>query len=394
MSTAELMDIPELPLIAGPEVYADARKKSWVGKSVRGFEVLTFDQGWEIMSSKEFDIGGGFGVVLDAVGLTSGPYREEWDKQIVCNEGEMRTKMRQPYMRLLKPQQVAKLQGDVRAIIHGILDDIEDPTDVDFMAQIAWRLPTQLYCDLISAPREMAPWIGRVTESINPPLLMLDKDRLPESEAAYWEGLEFIEKHIDEKRNNLGDDFTSELIRCELEGLISHDEVKTVAMSLLIASMDNTLHQMGLTFGTLLEDRSRWEHVLAKPTAAPQAAEETYRLCPRFAVIARHASKDIEVNGFTFPANNWIWISTRSGGRDESRFEDANNFKMGRPASRALMFGSNHYSCLGATLARLEITETMKIIAERFPNIHLKEEWRKVEGPMVTECEHLRVSLV
>ena len=67
---------------------------------------------------------------------------------------------------------------------------------------------------------------------------------------------------------------------------------------------------------------------------------------------------------------------------------------MGRPASRALMFGSNHYSCLGATLARLEITETMKIIAERFPDIRMKGDWRKVEGPLVTEVEHLRVSLV
>lgn len=394
MSTLDLTNIPEVPMLATTQEYASARAKSWVSKSPRGFEVLTHDQGWEIMSSKEFDIGGGFGVVLDTVGLTDGPYREEWDKQIVCTEGEQRARMRQPYMRLLKPQQVAKLQNDVKGMIHGILDDIEDLTDVDFMAQIAWRLPTQLYCDLISAPRELAPYIGRITESINPPLLTLDKERLPESEAAYWEGLEFIERHIDEKRKNLGDDFTSELIRCETEGLISHDEVKTVAMSLLIASMDNTLHQLGLTFGMLLEDRSRWELVLERPTAAPQAAEETYRLCPRFGVIARHASKDIEVNGFTFPANNWVWISTRAGGRDESKFEDPNSFKLGRPAARALMFGSNHYSCLGATLARLEISETIKIIADRFPNIRLKDDWRKSEGPLVTEVEHLRVSLV
>jgi len=394
MTIADITMVPEVSPMATLDEYAEARQKSWVGRSARGFEVLTHDQGWEIMSSKEFDIGGGFGVVLDAVGLTSGPYRDEWDKQIVCTEGELRTRMRQPYTRLLKPQQVAKLQGAVRDMINGILDEIEDPTDVDFMAQIAWRLPTQLYCDLISAPREMAPWIGQVTERINPPLLMLDTERLPDSEAAYWEGMEFIEKHIDEKRKNLGDDFTSELIRCEHEGLISHDEVKTVAMSLLIASMDNTLHQLGLTFGTLLEDRSRWLEALARPTAAPQAAEETYRLCPRFGVIARHASRDIEVNGFTFPAGSWIWISTRSGGRDESKFESPDVFKLGRPASRALMFGSNHYSCLGATLARLEITETIKIIGERFPNIHLKDEWRKKVGPFVTEVEHLRVSLV
>lgn len=389
-----MVDLPKVSPLATREEYAAARRRSWLGISERGYEVLTHQYGWDIMSSREFDIGGGFGVVLDAVGLTQGRYRDEWNKQIVCTEGELRMRMRQHYIRLLRPQQVMKLQGLVRELIHGILDDIEDPANVDFMEQIAWRLPTQLYCELISAPRELAPEIGRITGSINPPILTLNKERLPESEAAYFEGLQFIERHIEAKRSNLGDDFTSELIRCEHEGLITREEVTTVALSLLIASMDNTLHQLGLTFGTLLEDRSRWEAVLAKPAAATQAAEETFRLCPRFGVIVRHASKEIPINDFVFPAGSWIWISTRAGGRDETKFNDPDAFGLDRPATRALMFGSSHYGCLGATLARLEISETIKIIAERFPNIRLLDEWRREEGPIVSECEHLRVSLV
>jgi cytochrome P450 len=386
-------DLPKISPDASLEQYAAARKKSWLAVSERGYEVLTHDNGWAIMSSKNFDIGGGFVSVLEQVGLTEGPYREEWDKMIVCTEGDVREHMRIPYVHLLKPQQVVKLQSMVRELIHGILDEIGDPTDVDFMAQIADRLPTQLYCELISAPREMAPEIWRITNSINPPFITFNKDRLQESEDAYWEGLAFLREHIEARRSNLGDDFTSELIRCEQQGMMNPDETMSVAMSLLMASMDNTMHQLGLTFGTLLEDRSRWEQILARPTAAAQAAEETFRLCPRFNVIWRHASTDLTIDGFTFPAGSRVAISTRSGGRDESKFAAPNEFRLGRPASKSLQFGAASFSCLGATLARLEISEMIRIIAERFPKIRLIGDWKAAIGPMVTECEHLRVAL-
>lgn len=386
--------LPPISILPSEEEYAQARRQSWVATSDRGFEVLTHDNGWAIMSSKEFDIGGGFGAILDLVGVTEGPYREEWNKQIVCHDDDMRDPMRVPFAKLLRPQSVAKLQGLVRDLINGILDDIEDPSNVDFMEQIGNRLPTQLYCSLVSVPLEMAPEILRITEAINPPILTLDRDRMPASEAAYWEGKALLKEHIEARRANLGDDFTSELLRLEEEGLIEPGNTITFAMSLLIASMDNTMHQLGLTFGTLLEDRTRWEQVLARPTAATQAAEETFRLRPRFNVIARHTARPVTIDDFTFPENSWIWISTRSGGRDESKFENADQFQLGRPATRALQFGAANYSCLGATLARLEVSETIRIIAERFPNVRMLGSWKPSIGPMVSECENLKISLV
>lgn len=394
MTSQSIRSLPYVSPAATDAEYAQARTQGWLATSERGFEVLTYDQGWEVMSSKEFDIGGGFGNVLDAVGLTEGPYREEWNKIIVCNEGDARDRLRKPFMHLLKPAQVAKLQTKVIELINGILDDIEDPTDVDFMAQIADRLPTQLYCELISAPLEMESEIYRITNSINPPLLTFNRERLQESEDAFWEGMAFLRDHIEARRGNLGDDFTSELIRCVDDGMIAEDEMMSVAMALLIASMDNTMHQLGLTFGTLLEDRTRWEQVLARPTAAVQAGEETIRLCPRFNVVARHASREIVVGDATIPADSWVMVATRSGGRDESRFDAPDAFQLGRPPSKALQFGGASFSCLGATLARLEISQMLRIVAERFPNIRILGDWEKTVGPMVTECARLRVSLV
>jgi len=387
-------NLPEVCPVAGHAELAWARQKSWVGVSERGYEVLGYDSGWEVENSKETDKGGGFGIILDEVGLTDGPYRDEWNKQLVCHDGKERERMRKPVERLLRPGRIAKLQETVRTLINGILDDIDDPSNVEFMSQFAERLPTQLFCSLISAPLELEGDIFRITSKINPPILTFDVAGVKASEAAYWEGLEIMRKYISARRDNLTDDFTSEIIRCEQEGLLRADEVEGLAMMLLIASMDNTMHQIGLTFGTMLEDRTRWEQVLAKPTLATKAAEETFRMCPRFNAIGRHAPQDLPIHSFTFPAGSWIQVQTRACGRDEAKFENPDDFRLDRPAARSLQFGSVNYSCLGATLARLEVVESIRIVSERFPNIRLSDKWEYEVGPLVTECKKLPVSLI
>jgi cytochrome P450 len=393
MPALNVNELPRLPDCPSYEEYAAARKISWLATSERGFEVLTHDNGWAVLSGEQFDNGGGFGKhILDKLGITEGTYREAWDKIIISLDGEPRERMRKPLRHLFKPHHVAKLQSVVRGLVNDILDEVNNPRDVDFMREIATRLPTLLYCHLISAPRELESTIFRITNSILPPLLTFNKARFKESEDAYMEGIAFMRAHIDARRKNLGDDFTSELIRCELDGMMSEDETMSIAMALLQASMDNTYHQMGLIFGTLLEDRSRWEQVVAKPDRAHQATEECMRLCPKFNLITRHAPVDIVVNDFTFPADSWVHVNVRSAGRDETKFDDSNSYRLGRPPT--LQFGGSRYGCLGANVARLEFRELVGIVAERYPKIRLIGEWKKTVTRITTECEHLRVSLV
>ena len=57
------------------------------------------------------------------------------------------------------------------------------------------------------------------------------------------------------------------------------------------------------------------------------------------------------------------------------------------------MFGAGPYNCLGQTLARLEITELMKALLERFPEIRMLDDWRVRDSNAVSEVSRLRVSL-
>ncbi len=208
-----------------------------------------------------------------------------------------------------------------------------------------------------------------------------------------FETYALVKDHINARRDSLSDDFTSIMIRQQMEGLLSEEELVLQGISILQASVENTIHQMGLTVATLLEQPDRWRALCAKPESVAVAIEETIRLQPRFNTVFRHAPAAVEFEGVTIPADSWVFVSIRSANRDEAMFEDADAFRIGRPRSRALMFGGGPYNCLGQTLARLEISETIRAVMARCPDIRMLGEWTTKSSNAVTEVSRMRVEL-
>ena len=392
-------DAPPKPLpqisanTAAAEDYAQARGENWVAQSTRGLEVLRYRQGWAVLRHPQLEKGPAFRRRLDDIGLTSGPAREAWEEMLICNEGEVRDRLRQPLMQLFSPAEMGRLRGHVRAIVDEVLDEIGDPSDVDLMEQMAWKIPARVYCHLISAPKSLAPRMALLSDTILSPILTCDKARLQDSIDAVAAAWSFIEEHIEARRQNLGDDFTSLMIRQQMAGLLTQRELIMQAMSIQQASIDNTVHQIGLTLGTLLEEPGRWRRLVEAPALVGKALEETLRMRPRFGTIFRYARQAVALEDIVIPADSWVFVSTRSAGRDETEFEDPDDFRLDRTPTRPLMFGGGPYNCLGQTLARLEITELLNALLTRFPAIRLSGDWRVRDTNAVSEVPHLRVSL-
>lgn len=389
--------LSELPWIAADttDLYElqQAREQNWVAQSSRGLEVLTYEQGFEVLEHPELEKGPSFRRRLDDVGIVDGEIRDLWNLMLVNNEGAYRKKLRVPLASLFRPAQVAKLRVHVRTIVNEILDEIGDPGSVDLMQELCWRVPPMMYCHLVSAPVELAPTVARLSDSILAPILTADPTRRQESVDAFLEGWEFVRDHIEARRQNIGNDFTSVMIKQQIEGLLTEDQLMAEGMSILQASVDNTVHQMGNTFGTLLQEPSRWQQLLDNPDASTPIIEEVIRLRPRFGTIFRYAPHEITVDDQVIPADSFVYVSVRSAQRDARVFSDPNTYNIDRPAKRPLMFGAGPYNCLGQNLARMEIEEALKAVAERFPKIRLTEEWTCHDTNAVTETANLKVSL-
>jgi cytochrome P450 len=371
----------------------EARERSWAATSERGLEVLRYAEGMALLRDRRFRKGGTFLYRLDAFGIVEGPVRESWNRMLVTNDGEQRTHLRLPISRLLGRRQMEALEGKVRAIADAVLDEVPDGEDLDLMRHIAWRIPPIVYCELFSAPPEEAPTAARLSDSTLGPILTMDAARRQESLDAFTESLEFVREHVDRRRGDLGEDFTSALIREQEAGNLTEQEVLETGVGLLQASIDNTVHQIGLVLGTLLESPDRWERIVADPALIPGAVEEVIRLRPRFGTIFRIAGSDLELGDVPVAEGSAVFVSVRAGQRDPRRFEDPDAFVVDREPSPPLMFGNGPYSCLGQHLARMEVHALLQALVARFPGVRLTAPmtWRDFNA--VTEVETLRGAL-
>ncbi len=372
---------------------ADARDRSWVATSDRGYEVLRYAEGMSLLRDRRFKKGGTFLYRLDAFGITEGPVREAWNRMLVTNDGEARTHLRLPISRLLGQRQMAKLEDTVRAIVDRVLDAVPGDGEVDLMRDIAWRIPPIVYCELFSAPPEEAERAARLSDSTLGPILTMDHARRQESLDAFVESEDFIRTYVDRRRGHLGDDFTSALIREQEAGNLTESELVETGVGLLQASIDNTVHQIGLALGTLLEDPARWERIVADPALIPQAIEEVIRLRPRFGTIFRIAASGLELNDVEVEEGAAVFVSVRAGQRDPRRFEDPDDFVLDREPSPPLMFGNGPYSCLGQHLARMEVRALLEAMIERFPRARLTAPMIQEDFNAVTEVSHLHGAL-
>jgi cytochrome P450 len=378
---------------ATPAEFVAAGRQHWVARSSRGFEVLRYRPALTVLDHRQFEKGATFLRRLDDIGITDGPIRELWHRMLLCNEGEVRERLRVPLAKLFSPAQMNRLRVKLRAIIDQVLDEVENTRDVDFMREIAWKIPSRVYCFLVSAPESFAAEAGRLSDSILAPILTCDPTRRQECIDATFEVYDVVARQFEARRNNLTDDFTSLMIRQQLDGLLSEEELVLQGMSILQASIENTVHQLGLTFATLLEQPSRWQALCANPGLIPAAIEETIRLHPRFGTVFRLAPTDVVLEDQLIPAGCWVYVSIRAANRDATMFDRPDEFLLDRPRSRTLMFGGGPYNCLGQTLARLEINETIQAVMTRFPKIQMHGLWGTHVSNAVTEVANLRVGL-
>lgn len=370
-----------------------AAQEARVVRSPRGWELLHYQDCLWALRAPELMRAKLFVWRADNIDLPPGLARTFIETTLNAQEGDQRKHLRVPVAKLLAPRSIKKLEDDVREIVRIALDEVENPDDVDFLSEVAWRIPSMTYCAMTNIPYEYAPTIARLSDSTLAPLLTMEKDRVPEMEAAYVEMFDLVETYFEERRQDLGDDFTSALIETQMAGELTLDELYNLGVNFLQASVDNTVHEGALVIAQLLARPDSWHRLLAQPELVPNAVEEVMRMWPRFRTIIRYAADDFEMLGEKVAKDDLIFEHIEASHFDESVFPDPFTFDITRPLNPGpLIFGQGQYSCLGQHLARLEMRELLSAVMNRFPHARLLE-FEQHQGPFVREVTTMRVSL-
>ena len=69
------------------------------------------------------------------------------------------------------------------------------------------------------------------------------------------------------------------------------------------------------------------------------------------------------------PAGTLVAANTATANRDPGSYDDPDRLDITRQSAAAILnFGGGVHYCLGAHLARLELTEALRVITQRMPN--------------------------
>ena len=107
-----------------------------------------------------------------------------------------------------------------------------------------------------------------------------------------------------------------------------------------------------------------------RPELAMNTVEETMRHSPSMCSTLTSVTEDVSVGEYTFPAGTFILVNTYAANRDPAIYADPTRFDITRDDPPPILtFGGGAHYCLGANLARRELSEALKILAYRMPNL-------------------------
>jgi len=148
-------------------------------------------------------------------------------------------------------------------------------------------------------------------------------------------------------------------------------------IQLLVAGNETTRNSISGGLVALAENPDELDRLAADPTLVPTAVEEVLRWTTPVTSFMRTAVHDTQLAGTAIAAGDPLLLLYASANRDPSEFgPTADSFDVGRHPNHHVALGHGPHFCLGAALARLELTALLEGVTAR---------WRRLTlaGPVV-----------
>jgi cytochrome P450 len=376
---------------------AHARTKAPIAMGPHGPEVLSYELVRTVLRDSRFITAHGLG--LDLQGITSGPLWDRATTNILGLDGDAHHRLRRLVSKAFAPRGAERLRARIVEVITGLVDPLIAVGRCDVVSDIARRYPTPVICALLGAPPQDWQLFSDWTDDIKK---LFDWNVANDGPAilAAWDQLDaYLEDLIARRRDSLTDDLISDLIRAEDDGdRLTHQEVVMLCATLLGAGTDTTRNQLAAAVQVLCAHPDQWALLAQHPELATNAVHELMRYCPIIFGTIRRAAEDVDLAGVCVPAGTLVLANTAAGNRDPSVYDHPDRLDITRDDPPPMLtFGGGVHYCLGAHLARLELTEALRIITKRMPNPRLAgpAKWKAITGitgpitlPLVFDVGH------
>jgi cytochrome P450 len=298
------------------------------------------------------------------------------------------------------PRTVKKIEDEVKRSASVIVDEVIEKGSFDFVTDVAARLPLRIICNMMGVPESEHDFVFHHSNII---LGAMDPEYVPEGSdvavALLTSGQQLTQLMHDlaqQRAERPGDDVTSALVTANVDGeQLTNQELASFFILLVVAGNETTRN--AISHGMkLLTDHPDQRAIWAADfeAVAPTAVDEIVRIASPVIFMRRTATKDVTLGGVDLPENAKLVLMYWSANRDEAVFDDPYTFDVRRDPNPHVGFGGpGPHFCLGAHLARQEITVMFRELLDRVPDIHTSGEPERLLSNFINGIKHLPVAV-
>lgn len=181
-----------------------------------------------------------------------------------------------------------------------------------------------------------------------------------------------IDRHIDARMPELDAAPDSSLLSVQMRAGLSDEQIRANIKLAISGGQNEPRDAIAGAAWALLAHPDQMALIARGAATWLQAFEEYARWISPIGMSPRRIARDAEVCGVALEANQRFFFMFGSGNRDESVFDDPDDFRIDRDLSQSISFGAGPHFCAGAWASRSLIAEVAlpKLFA-RLPGLRL-----------------------
>ncbi|MEO3786752.1 cytochrome P450 [Actinocorallia sp. B10E7] len=311
---------------------------------------------------------------------------------IVAMDDPEHARQRRILSRGFTPRQVKQLTEHVRELTNSVIDEVEGSGEIDFVRDLARHVPLIVIAELLGLDPALVDELYEWSEAMmgGEGQTDLESPAIIRAAEAFEQYTTLVSKVIEQRRQEPQDDLLSVLttafdegeldydehMKAQIDGLssmeeLSDQELLMFCVLLMVAGNETTRNAIagGLRAFTLFPEQK--ELLSRNPELIDGAVEEIVRWTSPVLNFARTVVKPVTLGGVELQPGDRLLLLYQSANRDETVFEQPDEFRIDRHPNPHLAFGNGTHYCMGANLARMEIKVVFQELFRRLPDIEV-----------------------
>jgi cytochrome P450 len=327
------------------------------------------------------------------------PLYEHHTTSLVFRDAPDHTRIRKIFQHAFTRKALAALEPRIEALVDDYLDQLEDQRHMEVVADLSFKLPVEVVCDMLGVPGSdrlaIRDWALLILGALEPKI----------SEAQFKAGCQAVDDFKAYLRGQMAlrgrdpsarrdGEILTDLMDAEEDGTrLTEIELLHQCIFMLNAGHETSTNMLSHGIHEFLRNPVQIKALRDDPSLADSAVEEVLRYQAPIQINNRRALSDTQVGDTPLPAGTIVHLMLGAGNHDPAQFPEPERFDIARRPNRHLSFGLGVHICAGNALARMEAKIAFQKLFERFPTLQLDEPPKLAGRIRFREVETLRVSI-